>query len=228
MTTGLEEVTSFFLKLGKGQIICLPQFKNKELFLKDWLEFWVSRKPSWVEKYQYKEKKVLKEKIKTINMLEKLLYGNARELCKAVAEVFRILGFKVTMSSKGAEPDLYISYDDFMGIVEVKGLKTHATRDDMRALLDYYDANVNKQPKLKGIFIVNHYCGEEPKIRDKPYTDEALKLAQSKGFCLITTVDLYFMMEKALSDPNLQENARKKIMNEKGFIRFNQNLTNRS
>ena len=219
-TTGLKEVIAFSMKLGEGEVICLPQFKNKKFFLENWLEIWISKKPDWVEKYQYKEKGELLAKLKTINILEKLLYGNDRELCKAVAEAFRLLGFEVRMGGKGTEPDIYIRYGSFTGIVEVKGLKTHADRDDMRALLDYYDANVDKHPALKGIFIVNHYRRMEPKKKEKPYTDGAMELAQRKGFCLITTTDLYFAMKKALNGSSLQEGLRKKIMDGIGLIKL--------
>jgi len=219
-TTGLEEVVAFSMRVKGGEIICLPQFKNKMLFLTEWLGFWISRKPDWLEKYQYKEKGELLAKLKTINILEKLLYGNDRDLCKAVAEAFKILGFGVRISSKGTEPDIYIQHGRFTGIVEVKGLKTHADRDDMRALLDYYDANVNEQPELKGIFVVNHYRKIEPKRKEKPYTDGAMELAQRKAFCLLTTTDLYFAMEKALNDVSLREDLRNKIMNGVGLIKL--------
>ncbi|MCD6537390.1 hypothetical protein J7L18_02085 [Candidatus Bathyarchaeota archaeon] len=222
-TTGLEKVVAFSMKLGKGEVIYLPQFKDKELFLREWLRFWISGKPDWLEKYQYKEKGKLLAKLKTINTLEKLLYGNDRDLCKAVAEAFRILGFEVEISSKGTEPDIYIRYGHFTGIVEVKGLKTHADRDDMRALLDYYDAKMEEQPELKGIFVVNHYYRIEPKKKEKPYTDGAMELAQRKGFCLLTAADMYFAMEKALNDPSLREDMRKNIINGVGLIKLTSN-----
>ncbi|MCD6445176.1 hypothetical protein J7L49_00085 [Candidatus Bathyarchaeota archaeon] len=220
-TTGLEEVVAFSIKLGKGRIICLPQFKNKKLFLQNWLGFWTSKKPSWLRDYEYKEKRELLSKLKTINKLENLLYGNDMELCKAVAEAFKVLGFEVKISIKGTEPDIYLNYDDFTAIVEVKGLKTHADRDDMRALLDYYDANIDKQPMLKGIFIVNHYREIEPRKKEKPYTNGALELAQRKGFCLLTTTDLYFAIEKAFNDPNFCEAIRKKIIDGVGLTELN-------
>jgi len=219
-TTGFEEVIAFSIKLGDGEIICLPQFKNKESFLTKWLEFWISRKPDWVNKYQYKEKRKILAKLKTINVLEKLLYGNDRDLCKAVAEAFRILGFEVRISGKGTEPDIYIHDGRFTGIIEVKGLKTHADRDDMRELLDYYDINVDKQPELKGIFVVNHYRRMEPDKKEKPYTDGAMELAQRKGFCLLTTTDLYFAIERALNDASLREDIRNKIMNGIGLVKL--------
>ena len=222
-TTGLEKVVAFSMKLGNGKVIYLPQFKDKELFLREWLRFWISGKPDWLEKYQYKEKGKLLAKLKTINTLEKLLYGNDRDLCKAVAEAFRILGFEVEISSKGTEPDIYISYGHFTGIVEVKGLKTHADRDDMRALLDYYDAKVEEQPELKGIFVVNHYYRIEPKKKEKPYTEGAMELAQRKGFCLLTATDMYFAMEKVLNDPSLREDMRKNIINGVGLIKLTSN-----
>ena len=90
----------------------------------------------------------------------------------------------------------------------------------MRALLDYYDANVDKQPGLKGIFVVNHYSRIEPKRKEKPYTDGAIELAQRKGFCLITTTDLYFAIENALNEPSLREVLRTKIMKGVGLIRL--------
>ena len=106
------------------------------------------------------------------------------------------------------------------GIVEVKGLKTHADCDDMRALLDYYDAKVDQQPRLKGIFVVNHYRRVEPEKKEKPYTDGAMELAQRKGFCLLTTTDLYFAMENALNNLDLRETLKAKIMNGIGLIKL--------
>jgi len=219
-TTGLDEVIAFSMNIGKGMVVCIPQFKDKILFLKNWLPFWISEKPEWLEKFQYKVKEELSKKLKKINIVEKLLYGNSRELRNAVIEAFKILGFDAKPAGRGTEQDINLSYNSFVGIVEVKGLKSHADRDDMRALLDYYDANVKNQPNLKGIFVVNHYRNIEPGKKEKPYTDSALELAQRKKFCLLTTEDLYFTIEKVFEEPELQNAIRQKIIQGQGLVRL--------
>jgi len=220
LTTGLDEIIAFSTSIKEGMTICLPQFKDKTIFLRNWLEFWISKKPDWVEKFQYKEKRGLLAKLKTISTIEKLLYGNDRELRNAVIEAFRFLGFDARPTPLGTQQDIDLTYGSFTAIVEVKGLKSHADLDDMRALLDYYDANIAKRPNLKGIFVVNHYREVEPGKKEKPYTESALDLARRKGFCLLTSDDLYFAIESAFVNPKLKDAIRQRIMKEKGLTRL--------
>jgi len=217
LSTGLDEITGFSLSIEKGMVICIPQFTDKKLFLEKWLAFWISKKPDWVERFLYKEKEKLQSKLKIINKIEKLLYGNDRELRDAVIEALKILGFNASAAGRGTEQDIDLSCNHFVGI-EVKGLKAHADRDDMRALLDYYDAQVKKQSDLKGIFVVNHYREIEPGKKDKPYTESALELAKRKGFCLLMADDLYFTLEKVLANQSLSAAVRNRIIEGNGLI----------
>jgi len=217
LTTGLGSVLAFSINLGKGMIICLPQFSDEPRFLASWFTFWLSKKPDWVEKFHYKTKVELQKKLKTISIVEKLLYGNDRELRNAVVETLRTLGFNANPLPDGPQQDIDISLGSFRGIVEVKGLKSHADRDEMRALLDYYDANIGKQPNLKGIFVVNHYRETQPDQRGEPYTRDALDIAGRKGFCLLTADDIYFALERVLDTDRAKEEMRKRIIQRVGL-----------
>lgn len=219
-TTGLEKVIAFSIKVGSGRIIFLPQFKDKSLFLKNWLKFWAAKMPEWLEKFQYREKGKLLRKLKVIGTFEKLLYANDRELKDAVIEAFRILGFSAHPAGEGTEQDINLSCNSFKAIVEVKGLKSCADRDDMRSLLDYYDVNVSQQPNLKGIFVVNHYREVEPGNRGDPYTPGALDLAKRKKFCLLTADNFYFVLEKVIAKPELKNEIKQKIIMGSGLVRL--------
>jgi hypothetical protein len=211
LTTGLGSVLAFSIILGKGMIICLPQSSDEIAFLTNWFKFWLSKKPDWVEKFYYKTKVELQTKLKAISIVEKLLYGNDRELRDAVIEALRIFGFNANALPDGPQQDIDVSSGSFQGMVEVKGLKSHADRDDMRALLDYYDNNIGKQPNLKGIFVVNHYREAQPDQRGDPYTRDALEIANRKEFCLLTADDIYFAVERALNEDGVKEEMRKRI-----------------
>ncbi|MEX2738350.1 MAG: hypothetical protein Q6356_004690, partial [Candidatus Wukongarchaeota archaeon] len=68
--------------------------------------------------------------------------------------------------------------------------------------------------------VVNHYRNIEPGKKEKPYTDSALELAQRKKFCLLTTEDLYFTIEKVFEEPELQNAIRQKIIQGQGLVRL--------
>ncbi|MEM3637593.1 MAG: hypothetical protein QXX17_03215 [Conexivisphaerales archaeon] len=212
LTTGYNDNLAFSINIGQGILICFPQFNDKQEFLRKWVEFWFSKKPDWADKYEYRLKKTLKSKLRIIKRLEKLLYGNDRELRNAVVEALRIIGFDAKPLTVGTQQDIDVTYGSFRAIVEVKGLKSQADRDDMRALLDYYDANITKQSNLKGIFVVNHYREIEPTKRESAYTMSAIELAERKKFCLLTADDIYFAIEKAFEREDLKETLRNQIM----------------
>ena len=157
-----------------------------------------------------------------MNQLERLLYSSDKPLKKAVIQALKLLGYDAKDAGKGTVHDIDLEYSPagFVGIVEVKGLKQAADLDDMRALLDYYEERAKQQPNLKGIFIVNHFREVEPPLKGNPFTPSSLKLGERKEFCLLTAANLYFALERLMSNEVDAETIRNKIQNGIGLTQL--------
>jgi hypothetical protein len=219
-TTGEGKIIAVSLKYGAGSILCIPWVSNVGSVIEDWVKMNVTMKPLWFDSYQFDVKKDLLQKIKIINQVEKLLYCTDFELRDAIIEAFRALDFEVLPAGKGTEEDIDISYENFKGIIEVKGLSRSADRDDLRTLLDYHAANIIKTPDIKSIFIVNHYRFLEPSERKEPYTKAALDLADREKFCLLSSIDLYYAIEHVLKDAKNKVRLRNAIIGGVGLIKL--------
>jgi hypothetical protein len=229
------------IPLKKGSLVLLPRFSNTRYAIKVIIERIIVElynvgkyetkklpRPEWVEKYEYgiKREKLeryskLESELADLSKLEQLLFTQGDQLRRSVAYAFRKLGFYINIpQEKGPIEDIKISLGDYKAIIEVKGKKTHATLTDLRQLLQYYidKKEFSQETNIQAIFVVNHYFHEDLSKRKNPYVKEALELANKYNISLLTTSDLYAIIEKCLIDEALTKVVQEKIVKGSGYI----------
>ena len=120
----------------------------------------------------------------------------------------------------GTLPDLRIYDGEQKAVVEVKGHDNkQSDRKDVLQLLGYISEEDTTE---KGVFLSNHEFKNEPnKRKEKAFTDGAIQLADCNGLSLVSSMELYNIVEKVienkLSDMTTYE-LRKKIMTGQALI----------
>ncbi|MCW4025571.1 MAG: hypothetical protein NWF01_11145 [Candidatus Bathyarchaeota archaeon] len=144
----------------------------------------------------------ISEKLGKYSKFKQLYWENGEPLEKLVVDTLKEIGFSVKKLEKGSHVDLEVSLpDDVVAVCEVKGLSGSANLQDLRQLLDYYiEQRDIEQRNVRGFFFVNHFRNEEPSKRGSPATKEAMDLIKKHGFKLITTIELYKILEKHMSE----------------------------
>jgi hypothetical protein len=150
----------------------------------------------------------LEEKLGKYSKFKQLYWESGEQLEDLVIDALRELGLKVTKLEKGSHVDLEVSLSGgLVAVCEVKGLNGSANLQDLRQLLDYYvEQRDIEQRNVKGVLFINHFRGEEPSKRGTPVTKEALDLVQRYNFQIITTIELYKILEKHISEGGGIEN----------------------
>jgi hypothetical protein len=194
------------------------------------------KKPSWLTKYSLpneervkkeisrlggemrKIEKLIEEKekeLKSFEMIKSLLYEQGKYgLEPAVREAFRLLGFNVlNPEDYNEEYDLFIKEDGLTIIGEIEGSNKMVGLDKYRQLLDYTDRILTKGEMVKGILIGNGLTELDPEKRNEQFTDEAIRGCESKGFCRMTTFELFKAVRTMLDEPSRQSEIRQLIIN---------------
>jgi hypothetical protein len=140
----------------------------------------------------------ISKKLGKYSKFKQLYWESGEALESLVIDAFNEFGLEVDKLPKGSHADFEIKLDDgVIGVCEVKGLSGSASLQDLRQLLDYFiDQRDIEQRNVKGIIIVNHYRNEEPYKRGDPVTKDAIDLMKKHKFLLLTTIEIYEMLEK--------------------------------
>lgn len=164
-----------------------------------------------------KKQTIGKRKIK-LEMLRGLLYEQGKyKLEPSVREAFRILDFQQVLEPEEYEEeyDLYIKEKDLKIIGEVEGTNKQVDVKKYRQLLDYIEAEIEKDKNVKGILIGNGFSDIDPKKRTEQFTPQAISGCKRRKFCRMTTYELFKAARAVLSNPcnkELKESIRKKIL----------------
>jgi hypothetical protein len=137
-------------------------------------------------------------KLNEYQEFREVLYSNGEQLSRSVYLIFEKLGFDVQWKGEEGRHDMELDLHGTLGIVEVKGSKGPANSSDLRQLLDYYMEAAESHRDVKGIFVVNHFCAVDPTERGQPFTSGAIRIAELNNFCLMTTIDLFDLLDKSL------------------------------
>jgi len=200
--------------------------------------------PSWVENYKLPgettyveaikklgeqinrldiEKRGLEEKQNKVMRFKGLLYEKGkRALEPLVREAFRLFDFNVLEPDAYSEDfDLYIKEDGLTIIGEIEGTDNSFIEvDKYRQLLDYVEQESDKGIQCKGVLVGNAWRGTNPAERKEQFSSTAVARAQQRGFCLITTYQLFEIAKRILSGITDQEleGIRAKIISCKGIF----------
>ncbi len=144
---------------------------------------------------------------------KRILYAKGRfALLPAVREAFFSLGFKVEV----VNDYLLVRSDegDAIGAVAATEQATVGL-GPYRRLLDRVDrARTEGEGPGKGILVVSGSRELDPKRRPTQFTPEVLRGCQSQGFCLLTTYELYKLVQQALekSDDKMLASLRRSLL----------------
>jgi hypothetical protein len=144
------------------------------------------------EKAELESKIVENEKqLEKFSGIKRLLFAGDDDLEQVVEEAFRSFGFKVFVPD-GNKDDLNIVEDDFIAVVEIKGLtKSASTGNGMQLEKWVSNYGIYNNIVAKGILIVNAFKDIAPKDRkEKAFPADLLSFSTKRDHCLMLTLDL--------------------------------------
>lgn len=234
------------VQMSTGRMILLPSLSTNDTKIKS--NFWADillqiskygiKKtiegnpiPLWAHKYKLpneeqmlEEYNKIKQKLEKFNSIRRLIYEGDYALVDAVSNIFKEWGFEVQIKEYSGNHDLEIRKGSFFGLMEIKGLSGYANNEDLRQLSDHHREYlfINEDDKQipKGIFLVNHYKGEEPSKRKEAFTQHAIKLGVRENFCLMTSYDLFKLHEQVLTNEISTEEIAKTMAETNGIIKL--------
>lgn len=202
------------LKIPKKVRAILPKEKAEAIFSGTYI-------PTWAKDYKLPgEQEILTELEKLQTALERyqkfklLLTASGNALVRAVSYSLEFLGFIVTVTEKGGRHDLEFRDEGFYAIAEIKGLQGPANIEDLRQLIDFHLRKLREgKYKLMAYLIVNHYRNLPPTERGIPFTAEVINAVKTNYpfIRLLTTLDIYTLVEKVLRSEINKESAREAI-----------------
>ncbi|RYE53540.1 MAG: hypothetical protein EOP48_14175, partial [Sphingobacteriales bacterium] len=171
-----------------------------------------STPPAWVDEYiiydeyHHQQQKTVNIKKKTelekqiaaneetldrYRNLKRLLYSGDDELENAVEEIFKDMGFNVSVP-EGNNDDLHILENGFTAVVEIKGVTKSGTTMHVMQLekwvTNYGLENEGKQ--AKGILILNPFRDKRPSDRkETAFPRDMLNFSKPRGHCLMLGQD---------------------------------------
>lgn len=149
-------------------------------------------------------------------MLKSLLYEQGKYgLEPAVREAFRVLGFNVlNPEDYDEEYDILSREGDLTVIGEIEGSENLIDIGKYRQLLDYVDREeTSNDQKVKGILVGNGLIKKKPEDRGEQFTEPVIRGCKARGFCRITTYELYRTVDAVLSGAIQNEDAKRELLN---------------
>jgi predicted DNA-binding transcriptional regulator AlpA len=178
----------------------------------------------WMSKHSFpkklsleKERDRIESQLKDFDQFEHLLTSTGRELVNAVAHSLRWLGFEVKVREDEGKQDIEARRDDYLAILEVKGLEGMAKIDDLRQAVDYHGRKLKESPgtTFETVLLVNHFRLEEPQNRNDPFSQEVLEAVRKyyKFVRLLTTLSLYCAIGQVISKSSSKSAVWKQFRN---------------
>jgi hypothetical protein len=137
---------------------------------------------------------------------KRILYARGRfSLLPAAADAFRALGFGVEQTDNVLE----LRSDEGDALVVVAATEGDAVGlPPYRLLLSAVDRSATEgEGARKGVLVVSGSRELDPRRRPTQFTPEALRGCQAQGFCLMTTYQLFKLVQRALAAPRDADHA---------------------
>ena len=202
------------LNIRRKVKVVLPKEMANAIFSRQFI-------PTWAEDYRLPgeheiliELKKLQTNLERYQKFKLLLTASGNALVRAVSYSLEFLGFIVTVTEKGGRHDLEFRDEGFYAIAEIKGLQGPANIEDLRQLIDFHLRKLREgKYKLMAYLIVNHYRNLPPTERGIPFTQEVINAVKTnyQFIRLLTTIDIYRLIEKVLRSEISKEIARETI-----------------
>lgn len=164
------------------------------------------------------QKDKFKAKLAQKNGLKSILFETGEFLEESVFNVFQILEFDVANISDQKRSDFLIkTTDGGIILVEVKGKRGGLTRQDLRALADWVTEYWKEHgEEAKGLMVLNPYRLDPPHEREDFFPHDCIQFSKKRDFCLMTTMDLFKVLEDNLEGKTTREEIEKRILETKG------------
>ncbi|MFW9992042.1 MAG: hypothetical protein ACFFD4_08260 [Candidatus Odinarchaeota archaeon] len=161
-----------------------------------------------------KEKNELSSELNRSDFLKSILYEKDSPLEKAVIAVFNAMGIDTKNISDEKRADIKIeTKNSNIILVEVKGKKKSLAREDLRQLSDCVNVYWQENGQLpKGLMVINPFYRDPPIERNDYYPHDCLKFSKSQNFCIMTTIDLYFLLKEYLEGKITAEEVEEAIV----------------
>lgn len=138
--------------------------------------------------------------------LKRLFTGTGNELEEEVGNIFKQLGFEVLESEPGRD-DLILRYSDKIMVVEIKGINKSAA-ESHAAQLEKWSMNyfLKHDVKPKPVLIINAWKDTPlDKRTEQAFPDQMMNFSVPRDHCLLTTIQLLGIFNKAMKDPSSKE-----------------------
>lgn len=135
-----------------------------------------------------------------------LFTGTGRALEIKVADIFSQLGFEVMEGLPGRD-DLILKYGEKVAVVEVKGTNKSAAEKHAAQLEKWVSTYIETKGQIpKGILVVNTYKDTPLDQRtESPFPHQMIAYSESRGHCLITTLQLLGLYLNYKENPDEKE-----------------------
>lgn len=247
----VEDIVALEIPFGEGRFILLPSVEDASpsheaaalieavtnviirpaFFAEpDWLPAYPlsneeELRDEWLRLSDRKEK--LENKIDEISVqleqttrYKRILYTQGRfSLLPALADAFRALGFDV---EKIKQHLILRSEEGDATCVSEASEQAAIGLIPYRQLLSLVDrARTEEEEAAKGILVVSGSRGLDPKRRPTQFSPEVLRGCKSQGFCLLTTYELFKLVQKVLAKKDSSDRAelRRKLLECDGEFR---------
>jgi hypothetical protein len=164
-----------------------------------------------------------------------LLELGHEELRQAVIEVFRWLEFEDVVDAdaerqkmgQNRREDIWLRDPGYEGIIEVTHGRGGARERDLADLTKYWrlrireiEAEGGRASDLRGLLVASQHTGQEPALRQPLYDDNPamLELAEVQGFGLLSTWDLFRLVQRVDAEEISKADARRIITTGIGII----------
>jgi len=149
-----------------------------------------------------------------------LLYGTGQVLTDQVLAGLKELGIETVEGPTGRD-DLILKYKDYVGVVEVKGVKGSAG-EKYAAQLEKWASRyfIENEVHPKPFLFVNAFNEIDPPNRTKevPFPNQMLEYSKSRNQCLATTSQLLAMVIISRKEPEKRDSFVEMMFNTVGTI----------
>lgn len=163
----------------------------------------------------------LSEKLNKYAELKSLVYLDGTSLENKVKSIFQSIGFSVEQP-EGHDVDLIIQMDDFIGVIETKGVKGSGAKANSRQLENWVtNYSIANNKDAKGILIINAFKNTPLAQRTEiAFPPDMVAYSKQREHCLLLTKDLmyiYIDYENGLID---KQNIAKLFLGCNGILNY--------
>ena len=150
---------------------------------------------------------------------KRLLYETGTPFERIADDAFELLGFKLLPTVPG-RGDHRLGHSEQVAVAEVKGKEGGAQLRGARALRDWKEDEEGEENygTVKGIFMINGFRLLPLDERGEVFTGNVIELANKEGFCCITGVQMYEIVQQVLADPSKKSHFRTELIETVGVL----------